>query len=107
MTLLSVHGRRADWVRNIEAEPRVRLRRGLRWYNGVATVVDATEEELHRFNAYARTTPRVFGMDGEPLALVRRAGTGAGKLSGMDCASTCSADEVRGGCRGGRRRRRG
>ncbi|MFC9993767.1 nitroreductase/quinone reductase family protein [Nocardia sp. NPDC127526] len=71
MTLIAVHGRRADWVRNIEAQPRVRLRRGWRWHDGVATVTDATPEELQRFNAYARNAPRIFGMAGEPLALVR------------------------------------
>jgi deazaflavin-dependent oxidoreductase (nitroreductase family) len=42
--LLSQNGRDADWVRNIEAEPRVRVklrsRRPARWRSGTATILD-------------------------------------------------------------------
>ncbi|WP_431955671.1 nitroreductase family deazaflavin-dependent oxidoreductase [Nocardia lijiangensis] len=71
LLLLAVHGRRADWVRNIEADPRVRVRTGQRWRPGTAAVVDSTPAELARFNAYARSAPRMFAMKGEEPVLVR------------------------------------
>ncbi|MEV4759391.1 nitroreductase/quinone reductase family protein [Micromonospora sp. NPDC049559] len=45
--LVSQHGRRADWVRNLEADPRVRVKvRGgphARWRGGVARVLDGDD----------------------------------------------------------------
>lgn len=37
--LISQHGHRAGWARNIAADPRVRLRHGTRWYTGTAAFV--------------------------------------------------------------------
>lgn len=37
--LISQHGRRAGWARNIAADPKVRLRQGNRWYTGTAAFV--------------------------------------------------------------------
>ena len=37
--IVAEHGRRASYVRNIEANPRVRLRIGRRWRTGTARVV--------------------------------------------------------------------
>jgi deazaflavin-dependent oxidoreductase (nitroreductase family) len=37
--IVAEHGRKASYVRNIEAEPRVRVRVGRRWRRGVATVL--------------------------------------------------------------------
>ena len=37
--IVAEHGRKASYVRNIEAEPRVRVRVGRRWRPGVATVL--------------------------------------------------------------------
>ncbi|MBL1076967.1 nitroreductase family deazaflavin-dependent oxidoreductase [Nocardia sp. 2] len=71
MDLLSVHGRRADWVRNIEADPRVRLRKGFRWRTGTATVAAATPERLSRFNSYVRNAPNAFPLEGESPVIVR------------------------------------
>jgi deazaflavin-dependent oxidoreductase (nitroreductase family) len=34
--VIAAHGRQADWVRNLEAEPRVRVRVGGRWRAGTA-----------------------------------------------------------------------
>jgi deazaflavin-dependent oxidoreductase (nitroreductase family) len=64
----SVHGRRASWVRNIEASPEVRIMLSGRWHDGRATVRDFDEGIVRRFNAYARSGPRMLGI--EP-ALVR------------------------------------
>jgi hypothetical protein len=40
--LFSQRGRRADYVRNLESQPRVRVRRGMRtrWLAGTAHIVD-------------------------------------------------------------------
>ena len=38
--IVAEHGRKASYVRNIEAEPRVRVRVGRRWRPAVATVLD-------------------------------------------------------------------
>ena len=43
--LLSVEGARAHWVRNVEAEPRVRIRIGKRSFEGRARVVVEDEPE--------------------------------------------------------------
>jgi deazaflavin-dependent oxidoreductase (nitroreductase family) len=37
--IVAEHGRRASYVRNIEANPRVRVRVGRRWHQGTARVV--------------------------------------------------------------------
>jgi deazaflavin-dependent oxidoreductase (nitroreductase family) len=38
--LVAAHGRQADYVRNLERTPAVRVKIGRRWYAGVATVLD-------------------------------------------------------------------
>jgi deazaflavin-dependent oxidoreductase (nitroreductase family) len=38
--IVTEHGRRADYVRNIEADPRVRVKVGRRWYSGTAQVLE-------------------------------------------------------------------
>ncbi|NEW45606.1 nitroreductase family deazaflavin-dependent oxidoreductase [Nocardia cyriacigeorgica] len=77
ISLVSVHGRRADWVRNIEADPRVRLRTGLRWRTGTAMVEPLTAQQLARFNTYIRSAADRFALDGTEQVLVR-VDTGAG-----------------------------
>jgi deazaflavin-dependent oxidoreductase (nitroreductase family) len=66
--LVSVHGRYASWVRNLEATPDVRIKLSGRWYNGRATVHEYDEAVARRFNLYARSGPRTLGID---PALVR------------------------------------
>lgn len=72
MWLAAVHGRRAAWVLNLEARSRVRVRRLGRWHEGTATVHPWDPDVVGRFNAYARTGPRLTALD--PL-LVRVAFT--------------------------------
>jgi deazaflavin-dependent oxidoreductase (nitroreductase family) len=47
--IVAEHGRRASYVRNIEADPHVRLRIGRRWRTGTARLVpdDDPRERLH------------------------------------------------------------
>jgi deazaflavin-dependent oxidoreductase (nitroreductase family) len=41
--IVTEHGRRAAYVRNVEANPRVRVRIGLRWRTGTARVVSGVD----------------------------------------------------------------
>lgn len=61
--LTSVHGRHAAWVRNIAASPDVRIKLSGRWYPARATVHDYDQAIGRRFNAYARSGPRMLGID--------------------------------------------
>ncbi|HEY1357918.1 MAG TPA: nitroreductase family deazaflavin-dependent oxidoreductase [Thermoleophilaceae bacterium] len=61
--LSSVHGRHADWVRNLEASPEVRIKLSGRWHRAHATVHDYDEAMARRFNRYARSGPQTLGID--------------------------------------------
>ena len=61
--LISVHGERAGFTRNIAAEPRVRLRLAGRWREGRASVEPMDEAVLRRFSGYARMGPRTLGIE--------------------------------------------
>lgn len=61
--LIAVHGDRAHWVRNIRHDPKVRLRRGRKWHDAVATIQPFDPGLLATFNAYARAGPRLVGID--------------------------------------------
>lgn len=61
--LTSVHGRHAAWVRNIAASPDVRIKLSGRWHPARATVHDYDQAIGRRFNAYARSGPRMLGID--------------------------------------------
>ena len=54
--IVAEHGRRAAYVRNIEANPRVRLRLGRRWRTGTARLVpeDDPRERLRKIEATRR-----------------------------------------------------
>jgi deazaflavin-dependent oxidoreductase (nitroreductase family) len=45
--IVSEHGRRSDYVRNIEADPHVRIKRGARWHDGVAHIVPDEDPRDH------------------------------------------------------------
>jgi deazaflavin-dependent oxidoreductase (nitroreductase family) len=50
--IVASHGRQADYVRNIERNPAVRVKIGRRWRTGTATVLDDDDAE-----ARSRTLP--------------------------------------------------
>jgi deazaflavin-dependent oxidoreductase (nitroreductase family) len=64
--IVAEHGRRAGYVRNIQADPRVRIRVGGRWRTGRATVMPDDDPRRRqreiglRFNA---TVVRTMGTD--------------------------------------------
>jgi deazaflavin-dependent oxidoreductase (nitroreductase family) len=69
--LISEYGTRAGYVRNIQVNPRVRVKIGRRWYSGTAHILpddDAQERrrQMGRFNAAA---VRFFGSDRDLLTL--------------------------------------
>jgi deazaflavin-dependent oxidoreductase (nitroreductase family) len=45
--IVAEHGRRAAYVRNIAAEPHVRVRVRGRWRSGVATLLDDEDPQVH------------------------------------------------------------
>ena len=63
--IVAEHGRRAGYVRNITADPHVRVRVGRRWYEGTATLLPDDDPEA-RLKAIGRPVN---------AAMVRAAGT--------------------------------
>lgn len=63
MLLITVHGRGSAWVRNIEAQPSVRMRHRGRWRPASATVEAFDRELARRFSLYARMGPPLAGID--------------------------------------------
>jgi deazaflavin-dependent oxidoreductase (nitroreductase family) len=51
--IVTEHGRRAAYVRNIEANPRVRVKVGRRWYEGTAHVLD-DDDPVERMRVLGR-----------------------------------------------------
>jgi deazaflavin-dependent oxidoreductase (nitroreductase family) len=63
--IVAEHGRRSAYVRNIEADPRVRVRIGRRWRSGVASVLGdddprACQRHMSRLNS---AVVRAMGTD--------------------------------------------
>ena len=54
--MVSEHGRGAGYVRNMEADPRVRVRIGLRWRTGTAHLLPADDPRL-RLREMSRRSP--------------------------------------------------
>jgi deazaflavin-dependent oxidoreductase (nitroreductase family) len=61
--LICVHGEHATFARNIAANPRVRLRRRGRWYEGKAELLPLDPPTLRRFSRYARLGARAVGIE--------------------------------------------
>src|SRR5437899_11457153 len=57
--LIAVHGRHSAWVKNLIADPSVRLRVRGRWRTGTASIVEFDEEIASRFSLYAQSGPRL------------------------------------------------
>jgi deazaflavin-dependent oxidoreductase (nitroreductase family) len=63
--IVAEHGRRAGYVRNLDAEPNVRIHVGRRWQRGVARLVenDDVNTRLHNFTAQHVNVIRRFGTE--------------------------------------------
>jgi deazaflavin-dependent oxidoreductase (nitroreductase family) len=75
--LVSEHGRRSEYVKNLLANPEVRVKVGRRWYRGTATVVDdddahARRRRLDEGNGLVgRTDGIIFRASASNLATIR------------------------------------
>jgi deazaflavin-dependent oxidoreductase (nitroreductase family) len=63
--IVAEHGRRASYVRNLEAEPRVRIRLGRRWRTGIASILpdDDPRERLRRMRRLNASVVRAMGSE--------------------------------------------
>jgi deazaflavin-dependent oxidoreductase (nitroreductase family) len=61
--LIAVHGKQASFVKNLVADPHVRLKLRGRWLSGTASVEPYDAERVREFNLYARMGPRTLGID--------------------------------------------
>jgi deazaflavin-dependent oxidoreductase (nitroreductase family) len=73
--LVTEHGRKADYVRNIEAEPRVRINAGRGWRSGTAQIVeddpDARLLQIVARNSRARTNASIVRRTGTEHLVIR------------------------------------
>ncbi len=69
LSLLSVYGDSSAFVRNIRANPRVRVKRRGRWIDGRADVVAASPEALAQLGLYARHVLIRIGSDPKVVRL--------------------------------------
>jgi deazaflavin-dependent oxidoreductase (nitroreductase family) len=68
--LLSVHGEKAGFARNIAADPHVRLKRRGRWRAGVASFEPPDDDTLRRMSRYVRAGYRTVGDDPKLIRVV-------------------------------------
>ena len=61
--ILAAHGRKAQFVRNVEATPSVRIKHLGRWRTATATVEPLDPALLSRFNFYARGANTAMAID--------------------------------------------
>ena len=73
--IVTEHGQRANYVRNIEAEPRVRVKAGRAWRSGTAHFLDedpqARLERIVALNRSARTNARIVRRTGTQHLVIR------------------------------------
>jgi deazaflavin-dependent oxidoreductase (nitroreductase family) len=69
--LISEHGMRAGYVRNIQADPRVRVKIGRRWRGGTAQLLreDDVLQRLRQTGRYNAAAVRFFGNPEELVTL--------------------------------------
>ena len=63
MWLIAAHGRHAGWVKNLSAQPAVRMRHRGRWLDGVASLHPVDDARVSTFNLYARQAAGGIGID--------------------------------------------
>jgi len=68
--IVAEHGHRAAYVRNIEADPHVRVRVGRRWREGTARVLSG-DDPRERQRTMPRGNARVVRLMGSQLLTVR------------------------------------
>lgn len=63
LTVLAVYGDSAAFVKNVRANPSVRVKRRGRWIDGRADVVEASPEAVAQLGLYARRVLMRIGSD--------------------------------------------
>lgn len=63
LSILAVYGDSAAFVKNIRANPSVRVKRCGRWMDGKADVVEASPEAVAQLGLYARRVLMRIGSD--------------------------------------------
>ena len=73
--IVTEHGHSANYVQNIEAEPRVRANTGGGWRSGVAKIVDENPErrlqQIVSLNARARANAQIVRKTGNEHLVIR------------------------------------
>ena len=73
--IVTEHGHSANYVQNIEAEPRVRVNTGGGWRSGVAKIVDENPErrlqQIVSLNARARANAQIVRKTGNEHLVIR------------------------------------
>lgn len=73
--IVTEHGTRSDYVRNLRRDPRVRVKAGPRWRTGTARLVDDDPRErlalIAAANPRARANTRIVARSGTDLRVVR------------------------------------
>ena len=73
--IVTERGHRANYVRNIEAEPRVRVNAGGGWQHGTAQIVEEDPEQrlrkIVRLNARARGNAQIVRKTGTEHLVIR------------------------------------
>ena len=73
--IVTEHGHKANYVRNIEAEPRVRVNAGSGWRPGVAQIVDQDPaerlEQIVALNRRARGNAQIVRRSGTEHLVIR------------------------------------
>lgn len=73
--IVTEHGHSANYVRNIEANPRVRVRAGRIWRTGTARIMDEDPEtrlgKIVALNPRARANARIVRMTGTENLVIR------------------------------------
>ena len=73
--IVTEHGHSANYVRNIEANPHVRVNAGRGWRSGTATIVDEDPDERLRqivgLNARARANAQIVRKTGTEHLVIR------------------------------------
>lgn len=73
--IVTEHGRSANYVRNLEANPRVRVKAGPRWRSGTARIVDedphARLARIVERNPRAKANAAIVRKDATELLVIR------------------------------------
>ena len=89
--IVTEHGHKANYVRNIEADPRVRVNVGGSWRSGVAQIVDGDPEErlqqIVALNPTARSNAQIVRRVGTEQVVLRIT---SGEIAELTCSSRSS-----------------